>query len=450
MILKTTRSSFRSVYVTLFLLALAIILGFLTLSRNYIVPGLTSTKAESIFSIMRSHEADIILHKTRSLRDELLSSKIIKTDDDFQSYSLDEKPELKKLISNCNFISPSICIASKKAIFIEGNSSKNPIEQYKFAISLNTNLKSPPQIYIFLEIALTLVITAIFSILYLAIFKKEQLLVSRLSKASEALGEVQTLFSNNTDDDEFDSFGKSIEELVFLVKDYKEKFERKTRLEQLGLVVGQVSHDLKAPFNEAENFLKSLPNLIDEVPREDLLTAILSLTLRIQSGKRSLEQALRLTKQVNIAREELTLSEVFNSIETRVKENKKLKQISMHFNGNLNYKTLGDRIKLETAFLNLIENTADEKIDAKVDLTFSKNDLGIIKILYTDNGNSIAQENLEKIFEPLVTFKEKGTGFGLSSTREIFTQHGGRINALSYADGAKFEILLPVLGGANA
>jgi len=48
-----------------------------------------------------------------------------------------------------------------------------------------------------------------------------------------------------------------------------------------------------------------------------------------------------------------------------------------------------------------------------------------------DNGIGIEEKDLEKIFEPFFTRKEKGTGFGLAIVRRIIEDHRGRITCRS-------------------
>jgi two-component system sensor kinase FixL len=251
-------------------------------------------------------------------------------------------------------------------------------------------------------------------------------------------------------EDEFDAFGRSAEDLVRTLEEYKAKFERKTRLEQLGLIVGQVSHDLKAPFNEAENFLNAMPLLLKSATHEELLEGTTSLAKRIRSGKESINQAIQFAKRSTVAREDVSLAEVFRSVQARTLLNTKLKGVSLALTVPGEYRVLGDQIQLETAFVNLLENSADEKLNAKIELEVTLQSLNTARITYTDNGSGIPEEFLEKVFEPLVTYKTGGTGFGLSSVRETFSVHGGSIRALPHRGGAKFEILIPILGGANA
>ena len=46
-----------------------------------------------------------------------------------------------------------------------------------------------------------------------------------------------------------------------------------------------------------------------------------------------------------------------------------------------------------------------------------------------DSGNGASDDILPKIFEPLFTTKQKGTGLGLASCKSIIEQHGGTIYA---------------------
>jgi signal transduction histidine kinase len=52
-----------------------------------------------------------------------------------------------------------------------------------------------------------------------------------------------------------------------------------------------------------------------------------------------------------------------------------------------------------------------------------------VMISVCDQGPGVAEENLDKIFNPFFTTKEAGTGLGLSVVHQIVTQHGGIVNA---------------------
>jgi len=68
-----------------------------------------------------------------------------------------------------------------------------------------------------------------------------------------------------------------------------------------------------------------------------------------------------------------------------------------------------------------------------------------IKIEFTDTGSGISQDKLARLFEPLFTTKEKGSGLGLFTTYKIVEAHQGQITVESAINhGTTFAVLLPL------
>lgn len=71
-----------------------------------------------------------------------------------------------------------------------------------------------------------------------------------------------------------------------------------------------------------------------------------------------------------------------------------------------------------------------------------------IELTVADNGCGIAEEHLERIFEPYFTTKEKtsGTGMGLAMVHGIVSRQGGLVKVESeVGKGATFKVYLPVV-----
>src|SRR5690606_36978413 len=87
--------------------------------------------------------------------------------------------------------------------------------------------------------------------------------------------------------------------------------------------------------------------------------------------------------------------------------------------------------KLKIAFLNIIVN-AIEAMDTRGELvleTSSQGDKCQIKI--TDNGVGMSRDQVDKLFEPYFTTKDKGNGLGLANTQNIILGHNGSISGES-------------------
>jgi two-component system sensor histidine kinase HydH len=104
----------------------------------------------------------------------------------------------------------------------------------------------------------------------------------------------------------------------------------------------------------------------------------------------------------------------------------------------------GDVKQLETVFANLILN-AIQAINGSGRIMIQAaeiDDQTVIDVI--DNGHGIEKENIPRIFEPLFTTKQHGTGLGLASCKSIVESHGGTIECSSIVNkGTVFTIRFP-------
>lgn len=103
-----------------------------------------------------------------------------------------------------------------------------------------------------------------------------------------------------------------------------------------------------------------------------------------------------------------------------------------------------DFTKLEIVFTNLIINAIQAMNNSgQVDIQITERDKDVL-ITFSDTGQGIPNDVIPKIFEPLFTTKQTGTGLGLASCKKIVEQHYGTIEVSSEAGrGTTFTISLP-------
>jgi signal transduction histidine kinase len=108
----------------------------------------------------------------------------------------------------------------------------------------------------------------------------------------------------------------------------------------------------------------------------------------------------------------------------------------------------GDPEQLHQVFVNLLLNGVEAMPDGG-DLRITVQPMNaarpVARITFCDTGAGIPEAIMQRIFEPFVTSKERGTGLGLAVSRRIIEQHGGRLTAANGASrGAVFVVELPL------
>jgi signal transduction histidine kinase len=116
---------------------------------------------------------------------------------------------------------------------------------------------------------------------------------------------------------------------------------------------------------------------------------------------------------------------------------------------------LGDRDRLETVLLNLINNGIDAvsgrggagcvRVETSV---IEMEGQPWVEIRVADNGPGIPNTNIDRVFDPFFSTKPagQGTGLGLFLTYGIVSDHRGRLEAKNGSSGAIFTVVLPTVG----
>jgi two-component system, NtrC family, nitrogen regulation sensor histidine kinase GlnL len=125
----------------------------------------------------------------------------------------------------------------------------------------------------------------------------------------------------------------------------------------------------------------------------------------------------------------------------------------------------GDREQLIQALLNVVRNSAQALAariggnDARIELrtriarqvTFARRHCRLaLDLRVIDNGPGVPDEIRERVFDPLVSGREGGSGLGLALALGYIREHDGMIDFDSEPGRTEFRILLPLDPPANA
>jgi two-component system, NtrC family, nitrogen regulation sensor histidine kinase NtrY len=146
------------------------------------------------------------------------------------------------------------------------------------------------------------------------------------------------------------------------------------------------------------------------------------------------ENYRKLTKVPQVQLQQIQLEPFLGQVLTLFKhEVPKRVQLDLQF-FRPNLQISGDPTLLEQVVINLIKNALEAvqaSPDGKVLIIADRDEQQRTLIRISDNGQGIAEENLEQIFVPFFTTKPTGSGIGLSLARQIMRQHQGDIQVVS-------------------
>lgn len=179
---------------------------------------------------------------------------------------------------------------------------------------------------------------------------------------------------------------------------------------------------------------------LDEEGLNDLIGGIETIEARSKGLANFVKTYDQLTKLpqpelVEVSVEKL-VERLFQLFKADFQQNNIAVQKHLNYTGTLTI----DPNLIDQVLINLLKNAIEairDQSDKKITVVTSKTE-GQVTISISDNGSGIPSEILDNIFVPFYTTKEKGSGIGLSISRQIMRLHNGQISVQSNENGASF------------
>lgn len=114
---------------------------------------------------------------------------------------------------------------------------------------------------------------------------------------------------------------------------------------------------------------------------------------------------------------------------------------------------IGDPVEIEQVLINLTRNSVEAVKEngagtRSVVIQTSEKDDCLVECSIRDTGGGMTESQLKRMFEPFYTTKSNGVGLGLSISRSIVEDHGGRLwAAMNEPQGAILLMTLPTKKG---
>ena len=214
------------------------------------------------------------------------------------------------------------------------------------------------------------------------------------------------------------------------IKLMEENLEKSKRLALIGEMAAGLAHEMRNPLASITGSIELLRQALNLKNTDERLMQI------ILRGKDQLDNFVRdflvLARPIPVIRELVNVNEIAVDVLENIKLSKDWTdkiEISCSLAGKVTALANKEQIRqvIHNLALNAIQVMKEGGVLSITTKSIMHHDKEVVEISVTDTGPGIEEKDLQKIFEPFFTNKDKGTGLGLAIVSRIVDGYGGRI-----------------------
>jgi len=224
-----------------------------------------------------------------------------------------------------------------------------------------------------------------------------------------------------------------------------------SRLSAMGEMASALAHELNQPLSAISNYMKGSRRLLAGSTDASAPKIEAALDRAAEQAIRAGEIIRRLRNFVSREESEKRVESLSKLIEeagalglSGAREQGVLLRFTLDPACDL---VLADRVQIQQVLVNLFRNALEAMATSTHRELIASNARAaddMIEIAVSDTGHGLGDKARAKLFQPFFTTKETGMGVGLSISRTIIENHGGRMWAeTNNAGGATFRFTLP-------
>ncbi len=229
------------------------------------------------------------------------------------------------------------------------------------------------------------------------------------------------------------------------IRSMEENARRKDRLAAVGRVGAGLAHEIRNPLGAMRGAIQVLQS---STPPESMQASLMDIILRESDRLNAI-----ITNFLSYAKpkvgnySEIDVGEAIRDTLTLLRHSPDVRTDHKLVEILPSYPILisADITQLKQIFWNLARNAIQAMNDGgtlSIELESMPSDR--IKIVFTDTGQGMSQEAVERLFEPFANSTSGGTGLGLSIVYQIIRDHNGTINVRSIeGSGTVITVELP-------
>ena len=243
---------------------------------------------------------------------------------------------------------------------------------------------------------------------------------------------------------------------LIIMDDITERIELEAQLSQadklssIGLLAAGVAHEVNTPLAVISSYAQMLSKQLQGDPqRSALLEKITRQTFRASEIVNNL---LNFSRTSGTEFTEVDVNRIIHDTLALLEHQFKTSKIQVQDKMAAHLPPIsGNAGRLQQVFLNLFLNAKDAMSNGGTLQIATSNGEGV-SVVVSDTGSGIAQEHIQRIYDPFFTTKAsregqpRGTGLGLSVSYGIIQEHSGKIRVESRpGEGTRFYLDFPLI-----
>lgn len=250
-----------------------------------------------------------------------------------------------------------------------------------------------------------------------------------------------------SDDIEIISLTNAVNKMLDEIDKKQKYLIQSEKLASLGTLVAGVMHEINNPLSNISSSAQILREEIEDDDLEFKKELLSQIDDQCERAKNIVKSLLEFSRKSDFKKTSINLKKMLNETYIFIK-GEIPPQITFDIEVCETLFIIGDKQRLQQAFLNLIKNSIEAigKNEGYIFITAYRTDNDNVLIEFSDNGHGISNDLISRVFDPFFTTKDvgKGSGLGLFIVYEIITEHNGTISVKSEQGiGAVFFIKLP-------
>lgn len=239
---------------------------------------------------------------------------------------------------------------------------------------------------------------------------------------------------------------KDNEMLILSIQDIKNELDEK-EIESWMKLIRVLMHEIMNSITPITSLSESLyniysndgyPVLPEQISVKNITTTLQGLNVIKEQGKGLMsfvESYRKLTRVPEPEKKLFRLADLLNRVQILYNSLANSKSIELSVSmKNPDLEVFADQNLISQVLLNLLKNSLEaneNNPNGKIRIVARPDNTNHLEICVIDNGPGISEENLEEIFVPFFTTREKGSGIGLSISKQIMKVHGGNLKVRS-------------------